>query len=193
MSAPALIWTTPPEYQPPLRLVPPDPDEFNFDDPTVRWQRPPTGPTRRLPDPPPPEDVPVWDEPGEVRGLVWRLVCLVLEVFDGRRPVAHLRGIVTPEVFEAIRTRAQYTAGRQHRLRTLHTCRPARDVLELCGTLSATHTKRTRTLALVACRCLVLLFLAGRLAPGRSSPLPDKDGCRALAEEAAGRVDRAGS
>src|SRR2546423_13510838 len=99
MSAPALSWSRPPEYQPPLRLVPPDPDEFDFEDPTVRWQTPPTGPGHRLPDPPPPRDVPVWDEPGEVRDQLWRLVCLVLGDFGSGSAMSQLYRTGTPAVF----------------------------------------------------------------------------------------------
>lgn len=142
MSAPALSWSTLPEYQPPLRLVPPDPDEFDLEDPTVRWHTPRAvpGPGYRLPDPPPPRDCPVWDEPGAVRDQMWRLLSLILEVFDGRRTITQLRGVISPPVFEALATRSQHTAGagRQHRLRTLHTCRPARGVLEICGTVAIT-------------------------------------------------------
>lgn len=151
MSAPALRWSTLPEYQPPLRIVPPDPDEFDFDDPTVRWATPPPVPIRALPDPPPPEDCPVWDEPGPVRDTQWRLLCLILEVLDGRRATGHLRGFVTPSVYESLITRrSRHIPGRQHRLRTLHTCRPARGVLELCGTVAVTTGKHTRALAITA-------------------------------------------
>ena len=152
MSAPALIWSPLPEYQPPLRAVQPDPDEFDFDDPTVRWHTPPAapGPAYRLPDPPPPKDCPVWDEPGEVRDQMWRLLSLILEVLDGRRPIAHLRGTVTPSIFESLHTRSRFTAGHQHRLRTLHTCRPARGVLEICGTVAITSAKHTRAMAVAA-------------------------------------------
>lgn len=151
MSAPALHWSTLPEYQPPLRLVPPDPDEFDFDDPTVRWATPPQIPLRQLPDPPPPEDCPVWDEPGEVRDLQWRLLCLILEVLDGRRPPGQLRGFVTPSVYESLVTRrSRSVPGRQHRLRTLHTCRPARGVLEVCGTITVTTGRHIRALAVAA-------------------------------------------
>jgi hypothetical protein len=148
----ALTWSTPPEYLPPLRLVPPDPDEFDFDDPTVRWQTPPSAiaPAFPPPDPPPPEDCPVWDEPGEVRGQMWRLVCVVLEVLDGRRPIDHLRGTLMPPVFESLRTRTPQSAGHQHRLRTLHTCRPARDVLEVCGIVAVTMPKHTKAIAIAA-------------------------------------------
>src|SRR3989440_4098602 len=151
MSAPALSWSRPPEYQPPLRLVPPDPDEFDFEDPTVRWQTPPAGPGHRLPDPPPPRDVPVWDEPGEVRDQLWRLLCLVLEVFDGRRAITQLNGTVSPPVFASLSTRSQFTAGRQHRLRTLHSCRPAPGVLEICATVAvSTPARRPHAITLAA-------------------------------------------
>lgn len=152
MSGSALAWSTPPEYQPPLRPVPPDPDEFDFDDPTVRWHTPPAAPSHRLPDPPPPADCPVWDEPGEVRAQLWRLICLILEVLDGRRKVEHLRGLVAPAVFEALATRTQHTVGRQHRLRTLHTCRPARGILELCGTIAVTTPSQRPHAITVAAR-----------------------------------------
>src|SRR5437660_1448506 len=147
MSA-ALTWSTLSEYQPPLRVVPPDPDEFDFDDPTVRWHTPPAaiGPAYPLP----PPDCPVWDEPGQVRDLIWRLLCVVLEVLDGRRPIDHLRGTLTPAVFESLRTRCHRTAGRQHRLRTLHTCRPAQGALEICGTVAVSFAKHTKAIAIAA-------------------------------------------
>lgn len=149
----ALFWSELPEYQPPLRLVPPDPDEFNVDDPTVYWQRLPAapGPARRLSALPPPSGYPVWNEPRPVRDQMWRLLSLVLEVLDARRPLEHLRGIVAARVFESVRTRTMYLAGTQLRLRTLHTCRPAQRVLEVCGTAAA-HSghRRLRAIAVAA-------------------------------------------
>jgi uncharacterized protein DUF6459 len=130
-----------PEYEPPLRLVPPDPDEP--DEPVD---------LARLPEPAPVVVVggPVWDEPGQVRDRIWRLVCMVLEVLDGRRPIAHLHGLVEPTVRASLltRTRQSGTAGRQHRLRTLHTCRPADGVVELCGTVIVSKPKGRRSPAI---------------------------------------------
>ncbi|HEV2779143.1 MAG TPA: Rv3235 family protein [Actinophytocola sp.] len=131
-----------PEYEPPLRLVPPDPEEP--DEPAE-----PAPPPR----PAPVVDGPVWDEPGPVRDLIWRLACMVLEVLDGRRPIAHVHGLVAPTVHAALltRTRQAGTAGRQHRLRTLHTCRPADGIVELCGTVTVSAPgRRPRIIALAA-------------------------------------------
>jgi hypothetical protein len=62
------------------------------------------------------------------------------------------------------------------------------------GLLAHTIAQQAFVLSeLVACRCFVVLLPAGRLVAGRSLCLPDKDGCGALADEAAGRVDHAGS
>ena len=147
MWAPALTWSSLPEYQPPLRAVPPEPDEFDFEDPTVRWHTPPAvpGPGYQLPAPPPPHDVPLWNEPGRTREVAIRVVALVLEVLDGRRPITHLRTALTPAVYESLQTRARRSAAasHQHRLRTLRTCRPTPGILELTATVLIT-TRATR-------------------------------------------------
>jgi uncharacterized protein DUF6459 len=157
MSAPALSWSPLPEYQPPLRAVPPEPDEFDFEDPTVRWHtpQPVDGPAFRLPAPDPPRHVPVWDEPGRTREVAKRMLALVLEVLDGRRPVTHLRAAVDKPVYESLLTRSRLSAaaGHQHRLRTLRTCRPAPGILELSAiVLITTQTSRHPTPVALAAR-----------------------------------------
>jgi uncharacterized protein DUF6459 len=158
MSAPALTWSSPPEYQPPLRAVPPEPDEFDVEDPTVRWHTPPAvpGPGYRLPTPPPPRDIPVWNEPGPTREVAIRVLTLVLEVLDGRRPITHLRTALTAPVYESLQTRARVSAasGHQHRLRTVRTCRPTPGILELAATvlITTSTTRRNPTPIALAAR-----------------------------------------
>jgi Family of unknown function (DUF6459) len=126
-----------PEYEPPARPAPPDPHDLP--DPPQRWA--PITLVR-----PPPGDCPVWNEPGQVRDLLWRLVSLVLEALDGRRPVDHLHGLVSERLYHSVRTRSRacLTAGRAHRLRTLHTCRPADGVIEVCGVVAVTSARARR-------------------------------------------------
>jgi Family of unknown function (DUF6459) len=135
-----------PEYEPPLRSVPPDPAEPEEPADLFRLLAPPVAVA-------PPVDVPVWDEAGRVRDQLRQLVCLILEVLDGRRKVEQLRGVLDPQVHAALQTRLRGggAAGRQHRLRTLHTCRPAEGIIELCGTVAvSTPTGRPSAIALAA-------------------------------------------
>ena len=84
----------------------------------------------------------VHDEPVEprpdvepaTRGMVRRLLIVILETLDGRRPLTQLRGQLAPLVFSSIETRVRtLTAPRTSRLRSLHTCQPASGVVEACG------------------------------------------------------------
>src|SRR5262245_54515981 len=115
-----------PEYEPPRLPYPHDPEE---DDPF--WAPDP------IPEPCSLVDPPVWDEPGPLRERLFRLICQVLEVLDGRRPIGQLRNVVDPAVYHSMWTRLRQSSplGRQHRLRGLHTCRPSLDVIELCATV----------------------------------------------------------
>lgn len=131
MSAPALHWSELGEYEPVPHVAPaPAGDPPDPDDPPHRHGAP--AGTRLAP---PPEGTPVWDEPAATRAQLWRLLRLVLEVLDGRRPPGQLRDSLSGPVFESLLTRSQHTAGRRHRLCSLHTCRPAPGVIELCGTV----------------------------------------------------------
>lgn len=158
-----------PEYEPPLRPVPPDPDELD-------------GFAVPAPIPPPPPvplaEAPMWDERGPVRERLWRLVRLVLEVLDGRRQLDQLREMLNPAVYQSLLTTHRRTGtGWQHRLRTMHTCRPAPDVVEVCATLAlvSARTGRGRIVAVAArvveregglvCTALRLLYPSPRSTP----------------------------
>jgi hypothetical protein len=126
-----------PEYEPPLLSSPPDPDG----DPTARWSSLDPVPLQRVRVCPPvfspPEDAPVWDETGPLRDTLWRMLCLILEVMDGRRPIGQLRPAVDARLYEALLTRSRQfgAAGTVHRPRSLHTCRPVANTVELCATV----------------------------------------------------------
>jgi hypothetical protein len=132
-----------PEYEPPLRAMPPDPHE---PDGRLERPRPPARPVAV-------GGQPVWDEPGPVRERTLRVISLVLEVLDGRRPAGHLGELVGPRLLASLETRSRRTgsAGLQHRLRTLHTCRPVDGVVEVCGTVTvSTPAGWARVIALAA-------------------------------------------
>jgi hypothetical protein len=131
-----------PEYEPPRLPSPPDPDdldEFPFEFPP-----PPPAPITWLVG-----DGPVWEEPGPARERLQRLVALILEVLDGRRSPHQLGGMIAPRLQASLLTRTRHTTGRQHRLRTLHTCRPVPGVIELCATVmvSAPYARRPLPIA----------------------------------------------
>jgi hypothetical protein len=73
-----------------------------------------------------------------------RLVAVVLEVLDGRRPVAQLRGLLSDDVLLWVRARVR-RADVPARLRTVRVGRPGPDVVELSGTASC--GERVRALA----------------------------------------------
>jgi hypothetical protein len=141
MSAPHL--STLPEYEPPLCLVPPaEPDE-----PPLPWPREPV-PLPVVSDPP------AWDPPGPVRDHILRLMRLVLEVLDGRRPLAQLRGVVTGPAYDALFTRCRHTTG-HHRLRTLRTCHPSPVSVEACATVLVVDPARPPTVLAIAARLVL--------------------------------------
>ncbi len=141
MSAPYPRLYTLPEYEPPLCLVPPDPDE-----PVLSWSPPPPAMTL-----PPIPGCPVWDEPGPAREQVRRLLRLVLEILDGRRPLTQLRGAITGPVYDALFTRCRHATG-HHRLHTLRTCRPGADSVELCATVQVLAPPRRPVVIALAAR-----------------------------------------
>ncbi|NBH12530.1 Rv3235 family protein [Amycolatopsis sp. SID8362] len=66
---------------------------------------------------------------------VGRVLNMLLEAYDGRRPAAQVRALVAPEVYAGFsgpsRTRPR------HRTQTIHTCTPAPDVIEACARVEA--------------------------------------------------------
>lgn len=126
-----------PEYEPETRTGPADPADALPE----RWHTPAPRTAEEL-DPSTlaawtPAGAPVWDEPGRPRELLWRLLSILLEALDGKRQIGQLRGAMDDQVYEAMltRTRRPRPPGHQHRLLSLHTCRPAEDVIELCATV----------------------------------------------------------
>ncbi|SDD21819.1 Rv3235 family protein [Actinokineospora iranica] len=92
-----------------------------------------------------PHPAPVWDEPGPTRDTVWRLLTLLLESLDGRRPLPQLRTALATGVYEAMATRARVTTGRNHRLISLHTCRTSPETLELAASIREWPTGRPQS------------------------------------------------
>ncbi|MGQ0840090.1 Rv3235 family protein [Actinokineospora sp.] len=87
-------------------------------------------------------DAPVRDEPGAARNALWRLMTLLLEALDGRRPLAQLRGAMDAPVYEAMLTRVRVSGGSRHRLLSLHTCRVGPGAVELCASVRVWATCR---------------------------------------------------
>lgn len=139
-----------PGYEPGrLRAVP--------DEPERRWQTLPPARERpvrlALPARGGTGPVPVWTEPPQVRLRLWRLMTTLLEVLDGSRTIGQARQLFAPTAYEATLTRVRAGRARavQYRLRTLRTCRPTADAIELCGVLTARrHGGRTREHAVIA-------------------------------------------
>ncbi|WP_442790816.1 Rv3235 family protein [Nocardia sp. NBC_01327] len=122
------------------------------------------------------EQCPVWQEAQDLHAELWHLLSLVLEVFNHQRPARQLRAALTSELLAALRIRSHRMSG-LHRLRSLHTCRPAEDVIELCATSWVTfRTRLPRAMAIAArlerrsrrwvCTDLCLLGSAEEAAPG---------------------------
>lgn len=77
-----------------------------------------------------------WPVPRQLEaGEVGRLLNMLLEAYDGRRPAAQVRALVAPEVYAGFigprRTRPR------HRTQTIHTCTPAPEVVEACARVEA--------------------------------------------------------
>ncbi|MEU0529845.1 Rv3235 family protein [Amycolatopsis tolypomycina] len=64
-----------------------------------------------------------------------RLVNMLLEAYDGRRPAAQVRALVAPEVYAGLTGASR--ARPRHRTQTIHTCAPAPDVVEACARVEA--------------------------------------------------------
>jgi hypothetical protein len=82
-------------------------------------------PTVSLPQPPP-------------RAELLRLLCLVLEVLDGRRPPGQLRDRLADGAYASMLAAARRSDRRNGKRRPerLHVSRPAPDAIELCATVS---------------------------------------------------------
>jgi hypothetical protein len=79
--------------------------------------------------------------------LARRLVTSLVEVLDGRRPVAQLRGRLAEPAFAALQTRVRNgRPSRPGRVQRVHTCHPAAGIVEVTATYGNGH--RTRALAL---------------------------------------------
>ncbi|GDY31286.1 Rv3235 family protein [Gandjariella thermophila] len=81
-----------------------------------------------------------------------RVVTGVIEVLDGRRPVAQLRGLLSEQVYAALQTRVRTGCrGPARRLHRVHICHPAAGVAEVSATFGNAH--RTHAVALrLECR-----------------------------------------
>ncbi|WP_054055478.1 Rv3235 family protein [Alloactinosynnema sp. L-07] len=90
----------------------------------------------RIPPPRPPAVVRVVPfDAGPSRATLARLFGLVFEAMEGRRPVAQLSAIMSPQVHAAMTTRTRATAGHRFRLLRLHPCRVAADAVEVSATV----------------------------------------------------------
>ncbi|WP_410645650.1 Rv3235 family protein [Amycolatopsis sp. lyj-346] len=68
-------------------------------------------------------------------GEVSHLLNMLLEAYDGRRPVAQIRALVAPEVYAGLS--GPQRARPRHRTQTIHTCTPAPEVVEACARVEA--------------------------------------------------------
>ncbi|MCR6481601.1 Rv3235 family protein [Amycolatopsis sp. OK19-0408] len=66
---------------------------------------------------------------------VGRLLNMLLEAYDGRRPVPQIRGLVAPEVYAGLS--GPHLARPRHRTQSVHTGTPAPDVIEACARVEA--------------------------------------------------------
>lgn len=119
MSVPALPGD---EYEPTRRLPDCEPGL-----PPQRWSSGVRRRNLRLVPPPEPALRPRTPPPALVRVLRQ-----VLEALDGRRPVEQLRPLMSRNARHDLLARLRDVGrGGQHTLRSIHTCRPAADVLEV--------------------------------------------------------------
>ena len=147
-----------PDYEPD------EPDEPGL--PPMRWSslRPATGPQLRLV-PPPPEP----DGPPVPPAALAQVVRLVLEVLDGRRPVAQLRSLLPDAAFEALLTRLRTVGpGCGHVLRRLRACYPTGSAVEVSAVIGMRVPAGGERVVAAAARferegdrwtCVVLRFL----------------------------------
>ena len=87
------------------------------------------GPSARLPPPAdPPRNAP------QDRQFAGRMMTKILEACQGRRPLAQIRQLLEPELYE--RLLAAEPPGKQPCvMRSVHTCRPADNTVESCATV----------------------------------------------------------
>ena len=110
------------DYEPTRRLPDCEPGM-----PPQRWSGGVRRPSLRLLPPPAPAIRPRTPPPALVRVLRQ-----VLEALDGRRPVEQLRPLLSRTVRHDLLARLREVGtGGQHTLRSIHTCRPAADVVEV--------------------------------------------------------------
>ncbi|MEU8636878.1 Rv3235 family protein [Amycolatopsis sp. NPDC048633] len=77
-----------------------------------------------------------WPVPRQLEaGEVGRLLTMLLEAYDGRRPVPQIRGLVAPEVLAGLS--GPHLARPRHRLRRVHVCTPVPEVIEACARVEA--------------------------------------------------------
>jgi hypothetical protein len=63
------------------------------------------------------------------------VLTMLLEAYDGRRPVPQIRGLVAPEVFTGLS--GPQSARPRHRLHRVHVCTPVPGVIEACARVEA--------------------------------------------------------
>jgi hypothetical protein len=115
-----------------LRFRPLPDYEPDDDGAPIRWSslRPATGPQLRLVPPPEPDGPPV------APAALAQVFRLVLEVLDGRRPVAQLRSLLPDVAFEALLTRLRtMRPGCRHVLRRLRMCYPTGTAVEVSAVI----------------------------------------------------------
>ncbi|WP_410620658.1 Rv3235 family protein [Amycolatopsis sp. cmx-8-4] len=66
---------------------------------------------------------------------VGHLLNMLLEAYDGRRPVPQIRGLVAPEVYAGLS--GPRLPQPRHRTHTVHTCNPVAGVIEACARVEA--------------------------------------------------------
>lgn len=77
-----------------------------------------------------------WPVPRQLEaGEVGRLLNMLLEAYDGRRPVPQIRGLVAPEVYAGLS--GPRLAQPRHRTQSIHTGTPAPGVIEACARVEA--------------------------------------------------------
>ncbi|MEQ0560235.1 Rv3235 family protein [Amycolatopsis sp. NEAU-NG30] len=77
-----------------------------------------------------------WPTPRQLEASeVGRLLGMLLEAYDGRRPAAQIRALVAPEVYSGLS--GPRLARPRHRTQTIHTCTPRPGVIEACARVEA--------------------------------------------------------
>ncbi|WP_328612436.1 Rv3235 family protein [Amycolatopsis sp. NBC_00355] len=66
---------------------------------------------------------------------VGHLLNMLLEAYDGRRPVPQIRGLVAPEVYAGLS--GPRLPQPRHRTHSVHTCNPVAGVIEACARVEA--------------------------------------------------------